>query len=115
MEVFEPPCVVKDVISHIFLFDNLQNYLTYLEDKNKRAFATIYDLTNKVNDLMSLRDDIRDLNNRFDMMNLKQEEMNDTLNHHTQKIMDLEVNETEIKEVKHNNYIRNYLFYMKNN
>ena len=99
MEVFKPPCGVKDVISHIFMYDNLHNYLNYLEDNNKLAFSVIYDLTSKVNELMSLREDVKELNKSFDILNIRQDEMNNTLGYHSEKIMDLEVHESELKEV----------------
>ena len=99
MEIFDPPCMISDVISQFFNFNNLQNYLKYLEDKDKKAFSDIYDLTIKVNDLLSMKEDIKELYNRFDLVNVKQEEMNNTLNFYGLKILDMESNDTVVKEV----------------
>ena len=99
MEVFDPPCVVKDVISHVFRFDNLQNYLLYLEDKSKKAFSHIFDLNLKVTELLSLKDEVKELTNRVDILTIKQEEMNNTLNYHSLKLIDIEAHTSSMQEV----------------
>lgn len=99
MEIFEPPCVVKDVISHIFLFENLHSYLIYLEEKSKRAFSQIHDINIKVDELLSLKDDVKELTNSFDTMKFKQEEMNRTLNCQSKKLMDIEASQSDLLDV----------------
>jgi hypothetical protein len=99
MENFDPPCGVKDVISHVFRYDNLQNYLTYLEDKSKKAFSHIFELNLKVTELLALKDEVKELNNKVDILNIKQEEMNNTLNYHSKKLIEFEANASVMQEV----------------
>ena len=109
MEIFEPPCVVKDVISHVFLFDNLHSYLVYLEEKSKRAFSQIYDLNTKVSELLALKEDVKELHKKFEMLKFKQEEMNTTINYQSRKIMDIELSQSLVQEVSKLIYYREYL------
>ena len=99
MEVLTPPCISADVIIQTFNYDNLQKYLEYLLQLDKKAIEQIFNLHKKMEEITDLKQEIVDMNFKLERYDNKFDEMNKVLNNHQIKLIDVEKQAIGFQEV----------------
>jgi len=89
METLRAPVDSKSVL--FFDYSNLVKFLDFIEMSNCQAHEDIYKLQVRIRSLDEVETNIKDLFQKVEGINERLEEVNKSIGHHGQKIMDLEV------------------------
>lgn len=97
----EPPCKIEDVLT--LNFSNLQNFLGSLVNNNKEFYDKISYLTNKIQELDSIKEEVTDTKCRLNKCESKFTSIETTLENHQFKLIDLETksqNNNIVRKIK---------------
>jgi uncharacterized coiled-coil DUF342 family protein len=84
------PCELDSVISLKFNFDNLQKLLDFLHIKNMKNQSKIEEVANRLVEFSVIKQDIKDIFLKIETMNKREDELNNTLVFHSNKLLDIE-------------------------
>ena len=89
IETLRAPVETKSVL--FFDYSNLIKFLDFIETSNYKAHEDIHSLQVRIRSLDDVELNIKEIFHRIERFNHTFEEVNRSLNHHSEKLMDLEV------------------------
>lgn len=96
----DPPCQLSEILEFTFNFKNLQNFLSSLVNNNREFLLKIERLSNKIEEIDSMRGDLKETNFRIKNCEQKNQIFEYSLDNHQRKIIDLESKFEDNKSVK---------------
>ena len=89
MEIIKPPCEAREAI--IFDFSNLVRLIEFFEGSNNKAQREMFEMRCRISVIDQIESSMRDIQSKMDSTIDRLNEVDKSLYHHSQMIMNLEL------------------------
>lgn len=93
------PCELNSVISLKLNFDNLQKFLDFLNLKSRKNQFQILEINNRLQEFNTINEALKEVNIKIEAINQKHDQMNVTVNYHSNKLLEVEKTSNGLDQV----------------